>query len=87
MNKSPKINQDDLTRKIIKSVSECVSTNKGKTLELIDGSIVRLTPLQAKRFIEVHDELSESSQASFRMMLIETKKSFEGVAAFCKERN
>jgi hypothetical protein len=53
----------------------------------MDGSIVRLTPLQAKRFIEVHDELSESSQASFRMMLIETKKSYEGVAAFCKERN
>lgn len=75
-----------VSRKIIDCVNECVSTGKGKTLELMDGSIVRLTPMQAKKFVEIHDELGESSQASFRLMLVETKKSFDGVNAFCKER-
>lgn len=76
-----------VSRKIIECVTECVSTGKGKTLELMDGSIVRLTPMQAKKFVEMHDKLSESSQASFRLMLVETKKTFDGVTAFCKEKN
>jgi|688.fasta_scaffold730847_1 hypothetical protein len=76
-----------VSRRIIQCVTECVSTGKGKTLELMDGSIVRLTPMQAKKFIEIHDKLSESSQASFRLMLVETKKTFDGVNAFCKEKN
>jgi len=42
--------------------------------------------MQAEKFISIHDELSESNQASFRLMLVETKKSFEGVNTFCKER-
>jgi hypothetical protein len=41
----------------------------------------------AKKFIALHDELSEASQESFRLMLIESKKTFEGVTTFCKERN
>ena len=76
----------EVTRKIIESVLGCVRENKGRTLELMDGSIVRLTPTQAKKFIQIHDELNESSQTSFRLMLIETKKTFEGVMNFCKER-
>lgn len=86
INKATKINQDAVTRKIIESVSNCISENKGRTLELMDGSVVRLTPQQAKRFVQVHDELSEASQASFRMMFVESKKSFEGVNLFCKEK-
>lgn len=77
---------ETVSRRIIDCVSECVTTGKGKTLELMDGSIVRLTPMQAEKFIQIHDELSESSQASFRLMLVETKKSFDGVNAFCKEK-
>ena len=77
---------ETVSRRIIDCVTECVKSGKGKTLELMDGSIVRLTPMQAEKFIQIHDELSESSQASFRLMLVETKKSFEGVNAFCKER-
>lgn len=86
MSDTPSQLKNKVSRKIIDCVRECVSTNKGKTLELMDGSIVRLTPMQAEKFISIHDELSESSQASFRLMLVETKKSFEGVNTFCKER-
>jgi len=86
MSDTPSQLKNEVSRKIIDCVRECVSTNKGKTLELMDGSIVRLTPMQAEKFISIHDELSESSQASFRLMLVETKQSFEGVNTFCKER-
>jgi hypothetical protein len=86
MSSTPSQLKNELSRKIVDCVRECVSTNKGKTLELMDGSIVRLTPMQAGKFISIHDELSESNQASFRLMLVETKKSFDGVKAFCKER-
>lgn len=79
-------NQDAITRKILESVSTCISENKGRTLELMDGSVVRLTPQQAKKFVAIHDELSEASQASFRLMLVESKQTFEGVNTFCKER-
>lgn len=75
-----------LSRKIVECVSVCVSENKGKTLELMDGSLVRLTPEIAQKFITVHDELTEISQESFRLMLVESKKTFEGVITFCKER-
>jgi hypothetical protein len=68
-------------------VNGCISENKGKTLELMDGTIVRLTPTIAKKFVDVHDELNEVSQQSFRLMLIESKKTFEGVISFCKEKN
>ena len=53
----------------------------------MDGSVVRLSPSLAKRFIDIHDELSEENQSSFRLMLVESKKSFEGVNTFCKEKN
>jgi hypothetical protein len=53
----------------------------------MDGTIVRLTPTIAKKFVDVHDELNEVSQQSFRLMLIESKKTFEGVISFCKEKN
>jgi hypothetical protein len=86
MSDTPSQLKNEVSRKIIDCVKECVSTNKGKTLELMDGSIVRLTPMQAGKFIAIHDELSESNQASFRLMLVETKQSFEGVNTFCKER-
>jgi hypothetical protein len=76
-----------ITHKIIDCVMGCISENKGKTLELMDGSIVRLTPSLASKFVEIHDQLNESSQASFRLMLVESKKTFEGINAFCKERN
>jgi hypothetical protein len=85
MNRQTKI-PNKVTHKIIECVKTCVSENKGRTLELMDGSIVRLTPTIAKKFISVHDELSEKSQESFRLMLIESKKTFEGVTAFCKEK-
>jgi len=75
-----------VTHKIIECVKTCVSENKGRSLELMDGSIVRLTPTMARKFISVHDELNETSQDSFRLMLIESKKTFEGVVAFCKEK-
>jgi hypothetical protein len=71
-----------VTHKIIECVKTCVLENKGRTLELMDGSIVRLTPTMAKKFIALHDELSEASQESFRLMLIESKKTFEGVTTF-----
>jgi len=74
-----------VTHKIIECVKTCVSENKGRSLELMDGSIVRLTPTVARKFISVHDELNESSQESFRLMLIESKKTFEGITEFCKE--
>lgn len=86
MDSRPTHLNETVSRKIIECVNECVNSGKGKTLELMDGSIVRLTPMQAERFIKIHDELSESSQASFRLMLVETKKSFDGVNAFCKEK-
>jgi hypothetical protein len=78
---------DKITHKIIECVNGCISENKGKTLELMDGTIVRLTPTIAKKFVDVHDELNEVSQQSFRLMLIESKKTFEGVISFCKEKN
>ena len=87
MDSRPTHLNETVSRKIIECVIECVKSGKGKTLELMDGSIVRLTPMQAEGFIKLHDELSESSQASFRLMLVETKKSFDGVNAFCKEKN
>ena len=78
---------NNLSHRIIECVKTCVNENKGKTLELMDGSIVRLTPSIAKNFINMHDELNETSQESFRLMLVESKKTFEGVVSFCKEKN
>lgn len=85
MNNKTKIS-NKLTQKIIECVKTCINENKGRTLELLDGSIVRLTPTVAKNFITLHDELNEKSQESFRLMLIESKKTFEGVTTFCKEK-
>jgi len=75
----------EISRKIVECVSLCVSENKSRTIELLDGSIVRISPAQASRFIALHDTLNETSQESFRIMLIETKKSFDGINTFCKE--
>ena len=76
-----------LSLRIVECVKECVSINKGKSIQLMDGSVVRLSPSLAKRFIDIHDELSEENQSSFRLILVESKKSFEGVNTFCKEKN
>jgi hypothetical protein len=77
---------NELTRKIVECVKTCITENKGRTLELMDGSIVRLSPQLASKFIAVHDELSETSQEAFRLMFVENKKTFEGVVSFCKEK-
>ena len=77
---------NSLSTKVVESLTTCVEENKGRTLQLMDGSVVRLTPIQARRFIEIHDNLEESNKTSFRLMLIESKKTFEGVMTFCKER-
>ena len=74
-----------VTKKVVDKVKECVEQNKGKTLQLRDGSLVRLTPSDAKLFINTHDDLTESSQLSFLLMLAETKESFNAVIQFCKE--
>jgi len=78
---------NELTRRIIECVKTCITENKGRTLELMDGSIVRLSPQIASKFIAMHDELNENSQEAFRLMLVESKKTFEGVVSFCKEKN
>lgn len=72
--------------KIVELVTLCVTENKARNVELMDGSLVRLSVASAKRFINTHDKLAESSKDSFRLMLIESKKTFETVLEFCKNK-
>lgn len=63
-----------------------VSTqNKGENMRLLDTTLVRVTPELAETAIKIHDELNETSQKAFLIMLGESKESFEGAIKFCKE--
>lgn len=61
--------------------------NKGTNMRLSDNSLVRISPKIAKSAITIHDELNETSQKAFLIMLGESKESFEGAIKFCLQNN
>lgn len=83
LNESFKLNET--TAKVIKVLSETAS-GEGRTIRLMDGDVIRLTPERAKAVIAVHDQLSEENQVALRTMVIETRETHEAAIQFCLEQ-
>lgn len=75
----------ETTAKVIKVLSETAS-GAGRTIRLMDGDVIRLSPEHAKAVIAVHDQLSEENQVALRTMVIETRKTHEAAIQFCLEQ-
>ncbi len=72
----------ETTAKIIKMLAE-TALGSGRTIRLMDGDVIRLTPEHAKAVIETHDGLSEENQAALRTMVIESRQTHEAAIQFC----
>jgi hypothetical protein len=73
---------ENTTTRVIKLLAEAANGN-GKMIRLINGDLVRLTPVNARALIFVHDRLSEDNQIALRTMLIESKETHEAAVQFC----
>lgn len=80
LNESYKLTET--TSKIIKMLSE-TAKGTGRTIRLMDGDVIRLTPEHANVVILTHDELSEENQVALRTMVIESRKTHEAAIQFC----
>jgi len=80
LNESYKLTE--ITSKIIKMLSE-TAKGTGRTIRLMDGDVIRLTPEHANVVILTHDELSEENQIALRTMVIESRKTHEAAIQFC----
>lgn len=77
---------DALTVKVISTLTSTIKEDKNRTIRLMNGDLVRLSPANAKSLVFIHDELSEENQAALRMMIIENKQSHEAAIQFCLEK-
>jgi len=73
------------TKTMVELLMKVSSENRGASVRLEDDTLIRLTPQVAEAAIAVHDELNETSQKAFLIMMTESKESFEGAVKFCKE--
>jgi len=80
LNESYKLTET--TSKIIKMLSE-TARGTGRTIRLMDGDVIRLTPDHANAVIVTHDGLSEENQVALRTMVIESRKTHEAAIQFC----
>jgi len=69
---------------IIKSIIECTVSNKSVTHQLLDGTEVLISPEDAKHISYVHDELNENNQEKFRILLHDSKNSYDTALSFCR---
>jgi rRNA maturation endonuclease Nob1 len=83
LNESYKLTET--TSKIIKMLSE-TAKGTGRTIRLMDGDVIRLTPEHANVVILTHDELSEENQVALRTMVIESRKTHEAAIQFCLDQ-
>lgn len=83
LNETHKLNET--TAKIIKMLSETIA-GSGRTIRLMDGDVIRLTPAHASAIVCVHDQLSEENQVALRTMVIENRKTHEAAIRFCLEQ-
>jgi len=72
----------ETTAKVIKMLAETASGN-GRTIRLMDGDVIRLSPKHAEAVIKTHDGLSENNQVALRSMIIESRKTHEAAIQFC----
>ena len=79
------IKNKQLTEKVV-NVLQHASNGNGKMLRLMNGDLVRLSPVNAKAITQVHDQLSETNQTLLRTMMIESKHCHDAVVDFCNER-
>jgi len=78
---------DQLTAKVISTLTSIVKENINHTIRLMNGDLVRLSPANASKIISIHDQLDhQDNQAALRMMVIESKKSHEAAIQFCLEK-
>lgn len=77
---------DALTVKVISTLTSTIKEDKNRTIRMMNGDLVRLSPSNAKALVSIHDELSEENQAALRMMIIENKQSHEAAIQFCLEK-
>lgn len=77
---------DALTIKVISTLTSTIKEDKNRTIRMMNGDLVRLSPSNAKALVSIHDELSEENQAALRMMIIENKQSHEAAIQFCLEK-
>lgn len=77
---------DALTIKVISTLTSTIKEDKNRTIRLMNGDLIRLSPSNAKALVSIHDELSEENQAALRMMIIENKQSHEAAIQFCLEK-
>lgn len=75
----------ETTAKVIKTLAE-TATGTGKTIRLMDGDVIRLSPTHAQAVIVTHDALSEQNQVALRTMIIESRKTHEAAIRFCLDQ-
>jgi hypothetical protein len=75
----------ETTAKVIKTLAE-TATGTGKTIRLMDGDVIRLSPTHAQAVIVTHDALSEENQVALRTMVIESRKTHEAAIQFCLDQ-
>jgi hypothetical protein len=75
----------ETTAKFIKTLAE-TAVGTGKTIRLMDGDVIRLSPTHAQAVIATHDVLSEENQVALRTMIIENRKTHEAAIRFCLEQ-
>jgi hypothetical protein len=75
----------ETTAKVIKTLAE-TAVGTGKTIRLMDGDVIRLSPTHAQAVIATHDVLSEENQVALRTMVIENRKTHEAAIQFCLDQ-
>jgi 16S rRNA G966 N2-methylase RsmD len=75
----------ETTAKVIKTLAE-TAVGTGKTIRLMDGDVIRLSPTHAQAVIATHDALSEENQVALRTMVIESRKTHEAAIQFCLDQ-
>lgn len=73
------------SKTLVDTLRKVSEEKKGTNMRLLDNSLVRISPEMAESAITIHDELSETSQKAFLIMMTESKESFDGAVKFCKE--
>jgi len=76
----------NMKNRFLKAMAESLYTGNSTTLKLMDGTVQKITPSDARSLALVHDMLSESNQLSFLVLAAENKGNFQKAIAFAKAK-
>lgn len=76
----------NMKNRFLKAMAESLYTGNSTMLKLMDGTVQKITPSDARSLALVHDMLSESNQLSFLVLAAENKGNFQKAIAFAKAK-